>query len=101
MYTYFLYASKILSCFQINSSYYGDGVSAKLKYLNPYDHIFNPVSFILSLEDRHIESRHGIITPWPRENMSVSLQNNQTSKEIGANISIIFGSSVLYWHIVK
>ena len=29
----------------------------------PICHIFNPVPFILSLEDSHIGSRHGIITP--------------------------------------
>ena len=64
----------------------------KLKYLNSYDYIFHIVLFILSFEDRHFESR---------EYMPVSHQNSQTSKEIDADISIFFGSFVLYWYIVK
>ena len=69
----------------MKSSDYCDGVSAKLKYLNSYDCIFNPILFIISLEDNHFGFR---------ENMPVSHQNCKTSKEIGADISIV--SSVLY-----
>ena len=50
----------------LKSSDYRDGVSVKLKYLNSYDHIFNLVFFIISLEDSHFGSRG---------NMPVSHQN--------------------------
>ena len=53
---------------------------------------FYPVHFIINLEGNHFGSRLKI---------PVSHQNSQTSKEIGADISIFLGSSVLYWHIVK
>ena len=33
--------------------------------------------------------------------MSFLHQNSETSEEIGADISIYLGSSVLYWHVVK
>ena len=70
MYTYFLYVSicfgNSLSFFEMKSSDYCDGVSVKLKYLNSYDYIENPVLFIKSLEDSHSGSR---------ENMLVSHQN--------------------------
>ena len=70
MYTYFLYVSicfgNSLSFFEIKSSDYRDGVFVKLKYLNSYDYIENPVLFIKSLEDSHFGSR---------ENMLVSHQN--------------------------
>ena len=63
----FLYALKILFLFsEIKSSDYCDGVSVKLKYVNLYGYIFNPVLFIISLEDSHFGSR---------ENMLVSHQN--------------------------
>ena len=63
----FLYALEILFLFfEIKSSDYRDGVSGKLKYLNSYDYISNPVLFIISLEDSHFESR---------ENMLVSHKN--------------------------
>ena len=75
------------SCVQIKSSDYCDGVSAKVKYLNSYDYIFNPKLFIISLEGNHLGSR---------ENMPVAHQNSQTSKEIGADISIFLDSFVLY-----
>ena len=74
-------------CIQIKSDDYCDGLSAKLKYLNSYDSIFYPVHFIINLEGNHFGSR--LKTP-------VSHQNSQTSKEIGADISIFLGSSVLY-----
>ena len=60
------------SCVQIKSSDYCDGVSVKLKYLNLYDYIFNPVPFIISLEDSHFGSR---------ENMPASHQNNEILKK--------------------
>ena len=85
MHTYFLYDLEI--CFD-----YCDDVSAKLKYLNSCDYTFNPVLFIVNLEDSHFRSR---------ENIPVLQQNSQTSKEIGADISLFFGSFVAYWHIVK
>ena len=70
VYNYLLYVSLCFgnsySYFQIKSSDYRDGVSVKLKYLNSYDYIFNPVLFIVSLEDSHFESR---------ENTLVSHQN--------------------------
>ena len=54
----FLYALEILFLFfEIKSSDYRDGVSVKLKYLNSYDYIFNPVLFNISLEDNHFGSR--------------------------------------------
>ena len=34
---------------ELKSSDYCDGVSVKLKYLNLYDYILNPVLFIISL----------------------------------------------------
>ena len=52
------------SCVQIKSSDYCDGESAKLKYLNSYDYIFNPMLFVLSLEGSHFGSK---------ENMPVNL----------------------------
>ena len=52
------------SCVQIKSSDYCDGESAKLKYLNSYDYIFNPMFFVLSLEGSHFGSK---------ENMPVNL----------------------------
>ena len=67
------------SCVQINSSDYCDGVSLRLKHLNSYDYIFN--LFLI-----HFESR---------ESMLGSHQNTQTSKEIGVDISILAGYSVL------
>ena len=76
----------------IKSNDYCDGVSAKLMYLNSCDYIFNTVHFIISLDDSHFGSRG---------NMPASHQNSQTSKEIGANISIFFGSSLLCWHILQ
>ena len=70
MYTYFRYVSlcfgNSLSFFEIKSSDYRDVVSVKLKYLNLYGYIFNPVLFIISLEDSHFGSRG---------NMLVSHQN--------------------------
>ena len=72
-------------CVQIKSSDYFDGVSAKLKYLNLHDYIFNPVLFIISLEGSHFGSR---------ESMPVSNQLNQTSKEIEVDISIFLGSFI-------
>ena len=70
MYTYFLYVSLCFgnshSCFKIKSSNYHNGVSVNLKYLNSYDYIFDPVLFIISLEDGHFGSRG---------NMLVSHQN--------------------------
>ena len=70
MYTYILYVflcfGNSLSFFEEKSSDYCDGVSVKLKHLNSYDYIFNPVLFIISLEDSHFGSR---------ENMFVSHQN--------------------------
>ena len=68
------------------------GVSANLKYLTSCYYIFNPVLFIISFEGSPFGSK---------ESMPVSYQNSQTSKEIGLDISIFVGSSVLYWHIVK
>ena len=67
IFSLFLYALEILFLFsEIKSSDYRDGVSVKLKYLNLYDYIFNPVLFIISLEDSHFGSRG---------NMLVSHQN--------------------------
>ena len=58
IFSLFLYALEILFLFsEIKSSDYRDGVSVKLKYLNLYDYIFNPVLFIISLEDSHFGSR--------------------------------------------
>ena len=68
------------------------GVSANLKYLTSCYYIFNPILFIISFEGSPFGSK---------ESMPVSYQNSQTSKEIGLDISIFVGSSVLYWHIVK
>ena len=62
-----------LSCVQIKSSDYCDDASAKLKYLNSYEYIFNPALFIINLEGRHFGSR---------ESIPISHQNSQTSKEI-------------------
>ena len=63
----FLYALEILFKVKwIKSSEYHGGVSVKLKYLNSYDYIENPVPFIISLENSHF---------WSRENMLVSHQN--------------------------
>ena len=54
----FLYALEILCLFfETKSSDYRDGVSVKLKYLDLYGYIFNPVLFIISLEDSHFGSR--------------------------------------------
>ena len=78
-------------CFQIKSSDYCGGVSAKLKYLNLYDYIFNPVLSIVTLEGSHFGSS---------EDTPVSQQNSQTSKKIGLNISILLSSWVIHWHIV-
>ena len=36
-------------------------VYVKLKHLNSYDYIFNPVSFIIRLEDRHFGSWGNIL----------------------------------------
>ena len=69
------------SCVQIKSSDYCDGVFAKLKYLNSYDYIFNPVFFIISLEGSHFGSR---------ENLHVWQENSQTSKEIGVKYLNIY-----------
>ena len=80
------------SCVQIKSSDYWHDSSAKLKYLHSYECIFNPVLFITSFYGSHFGSR---------ENVPVSHQNSQTSIEIGADISIFFGPSVLHWHIVQ
>ena len=99
IYIYFLYVSLCFgnshSCFQIKSSDYHDGasaklkssdyhdgVSAKLKYLNSYDYIFNPVRF----------SRTVIL-----DLQKTCLFHPKTNpKEIGADISISLGCSVLY-----
>ena len=63
----FLYALEILFLFfEIKSSDYHDDASVKLKYLKSYGYNFNPVLFIISLEDSHFRSR---------ENMLVSHQN--------------------------
>ena len=59
----------------------------KLKYLNSYDCIFNPVHFIINLEGNHFRSRLKI---------PVSHQDSQTSEKIDVDISIFLGSSVLY-----
>ena len=65
----FLYALEILFLFfEIKSSDYRDGVSIKLKYLNSYDYIFNPILFIISLEDRHFGSRESLLVS--RQNKS-------------------------------
>ena len=73
MYTYFLYVSlcfgnslSFFVFFETKSSDYRVGVSVKLKYLNSYDCIFDPVLFIASFEDSHFGSRG---------NMLVSHQN--------------------------
>ena len=90
MYTYFLYVSLCFgnshSCFQIKSSDYRDGVSVKLKYLNSYDYIFNPVLWKTLILDL---------------GKTCLFCTKTNPKEIGADISIFLGSSVLYWHIVK
>ena len=80
------------SCVQIKSIYYCNNLSVKLKYLNSYDYIFHPMFSIKSWKGSNSRCR---------ESMSVSYQNNQTSKEIGVDISIFVGTSVLYWHVVK
>ena len=56
----------------------------KLKHLNST--IFNPILFIIGLEGSHFESR---------ESIPVSHQNSQTSKQIGLDMSILAGCSVL------
>ena len=48
------------SCVHIKSSNYCDGISAKLNYLNLYDYTFNPIIFIISLEDSHFRARESI-----------------------------------------
>ena len=94
MYTYFLHVSLPLgnynSCFQIKSSDYGDGVSVKLKNLNSYNYIFNPVLFIKVWKT--------VISDLGK---TCLFHTKTNPKEIGADISIFLGSSVLYWHIVK
>ena len=65
---------------QINSSDYCVDASSKLKYLNSYDYVFNPVLFIVSLEGSHF---------WFRESMSLSHQDSQTSRERGRDIWIV------------
>ena len=94
MYTYFLYVSLCFgnshSCFQIKSSDYRDGVSVKLKYLNSYNYIFNPVLFIKVWKT--------VISDLGK---TCLFHTKTNPKEIGADISIFLGSSVLYWHIVK
>ena len=68
------------SCFQIKSSDNNcDGVSEKLKYLNLYDHISDPMVFIITLEHRHFGSR---------ESISATQQNSQTFKEAEVDTSI-------------
>ena len=58
----FLYALEILFLFfEIKSSDDHDDVSVKLKYLNSYGYNFNPVLFIISLEDSHFRSRENIL----------------------------------------
>ena len=83
---FFLCTGDPLSCVQIKSSDCCDVISAKLKFLNSYDYIFNPALFIVNLES----SRFG-----SRENIPVSQQNSQTFKEICAHISIFFDSSFM------
>ena len=57
----------------------------KSKYFNSHDYIFNPVPFIISLEDSHfgLKKKHVCLAP------------KKNPKEIGADISIFHGSSVL------
>ena len=63
----FLYALEILFKVKwIKSSEYHDGASVKLKYLDSYNYIENPVPFIIHLEDSHF---------WSRQNMLVSHQS--------------------------
>ena len=59
----FLHALEIIFLFfEIKSSDYRDVVSVRLKYLNSYDYIENPVLFIISLEDSHFGSRENMQT---------------------------------------
>ena len=62
-----------------HSHNYCNGVFLKLQYLNSYGYIFNTRIFIVSLKNSHFGSQ---------ESMPVSYQNNETSKEIGGDISI-------------
>ena len=78
------------SCVQIKSIDYCDGVSVKLKYLNLYDYIFNPVTFIISLEDSHFGSR---------EKMPVSHQNSEILKK-QVQVSQYFLASLFYTDIL-
>ena len=70
------------SCFQINLSDYRDGVSMKLKYLNSYDYIFNPVlvwkTDILDLGETCL------------------FHTKTNPKEIGADISIFLNSYLCF-----
>ena len=44
-------------CLQIKSNDYCNGAFVKLKYLDSYDCIFNPVYFIINLEGNHFGSK--------------------------------------------
>ena len=73
------------SCFQIKSCGYRDGLSVKLKYLDSYDCNINHIRFVISLEDSHFGSRKTCL-----------FHTKTNPKEIGVDISIFLGSSVLY-----
>ena len=83
-------------CFQIKSSDYCSGISAKLKYLNSFEYIFNPMFFIVSLEESHFGYRENVLVPQ---------QNSQTSNEIGVDKSfklpcfiLTYSKAILHFH---
>ena len=92
LYLFFRCLENTHSCIQIRSSDYCDGVSVTFKYPNSYNYIFNIVHFTRILKG-------SLFGSW--ESIPVSHQNSQTSKEIGEDMTIFLGSSVLCWHMVK
>ena len=71
----------------------------KSKYFNSHDYIFNPVPFIISLEDSHfgLKKKHVCLedSHFGLKKKHVCLAPKKNPKEIGADISIFHGSSVL------
>ena len=92
IYLFSLCFGKSHFCVQIKSNDYCDSGSAKLKYLSSYDCIFNPVHFNINLKGNHFRS-------WLK--IPVSHQDSQTSKEIGADISIFLGSKNILRFLVR
>ena len=88
---FFLCTGDPLSCVQIKSSDCCDVISAKLKFLNSYDYIFNPALFIVNLEGSRLDLG------------KTSLFHNKTVKPSKryVHISLYFSTPLLCWHIVK